>query len=224
NAIVSPEIKVLTVEDPVEYHLKGVNQIPVHAKVGMTFERGLRSILRHDPDVVMIGEIRDLETARAATQASLTGHLVLSTLHTNDAASAPMRLIDMGVESYLVSSTLIASMAQRLVRRICPACKRAADPAAHKPPPDMDWEPGETLYEGAGCERCRQTGFRGRSGLYELMLVNDDLRLQIVDRIPTNQLLKSARQAGLRLLREDGWLKVRQGITTVDEVITCTAV
>jgi general secretion pathway protein E/type IV pilus assembly protein PilB len=224
NAIVCPEIKVLTVEDPVEYHLKGVNQIPVHSSVGMTFERGLRSILRHDPDVVMIGEIRDLETARAATQASLTGHLVLSTLHTNDAASAPMRLIDMGVESYLVSSTLIASMAQRLVRRICPVCKREADPAAHKPPPDMDWTPDEKLYEGDGCEKCRKTGFRGRCGLYELMLVNDDLRMQIVDRVPTNQLLASARQSGLRLLREDGWIKVRQGITTVDEVITCTAV
>ena len=224
NAIVSREIKVLTVEDPVEYHLRGVNQIPVHANVGMTFERGLRSILRHDPDVVMIGEIRDLETARAATQASLTGHLVLSTLHTNDAASAPMRLIDMGVESYLVSSTLIASMAQRLVRRICPACKRPADVSARKLPPDMEWQPDEVLYEGAGCEKCRQTGFRGRSGLYELMLVNDDLRMQIVDRVPTNQLLKSARQAGLRLLREDGWVKVRQGSTTVDEVVTCTAV
>ena len=128
NAIVGPGIKVLTVEDPVEYHLEGVNQIPVNHQVGMTFERGLRAILRHDPDVVMIGEIRDLETARAATQAALTGHLVLSTLHTNDAASAPMRLVEMGVESFLVSRTLVGSMAQRLVRRICPKCKIAYEP------------------------------------------------------------------------------------------------
>lgn len=224
NAIVGPGIKVLTVEDPVEYHLKGVNQIPVRTEVGMTFERGLRAILRHDPDVVMIGEIRDLETARAATQAALTGHLVFSTLHTNDAASAPMRLIDMGVEPYLVSSTLIGSMAQRLVRRICRSCRQPVEPDPRKLPPDFGWQPGETLYEGAGCENCRHTGFRGRCGLFELMLVDDDLRGLIVNRVPTNQLLKAARRAGLRLLREDGWSKVRQGITTVEEVVTCTAV
>src|SRR6185295_17697854 len=137
NAIVGPGIKVLTVEDPVEYHLQGVNQIPVNHQVGMTFERGLRAILRHDPDVVMIGEIRDLETARAATQAALTGHLVLSTLHTNDAASAAMRLIDMGVEPYLVTSTVIGSMAQRLVRKICPKCKVAYQPDYVKLPKDL---------------------------------------------------------------------------------------
>ena len=135
----------------VEYHLQGVNQIPVNAQVGMTFERGLRAILRHDPDVVMIGEIRDLETARAATQAALTGHLVLSTLHTNDAASAPMRLIDMGVEPFLVASTLIGSMAQRLVRRNCPKCKAPFQPEATSLARDFRREPGEVLYKGTGC-------------------------------------------------------------------------
>src|SRR3954465_15664882 len=152
NAIVGPGIKVLTVEDPVEYHLAGVNQIPVNHQGGMTFERGLRSILRHDPDVVMIGEIRDLETARAATQAALTGHLVLSTLHTNDSASAPMRLIDMGVEPFLVSSTLIGSMAQRLVGKICPKCKTQYRPEPAEVPPDFKMKGSEALFRGAGCE------------------------------------------------------------------------
>jgi general secretion pathway protein E/type IV pilus assembly protein PilB len=224
NAIVGPGIKVLTVEDPVEYHLQGVNQIPVNAPVGMTFERGLRSILRHDPDVVMIGEIRDLETARAATQAALTGHLVLSTLHTNDAASAPMRLIDMGVEPFLVSSTLIGSMAQRLVRRICPKCKTEFEPDREKLPRDFQPAPGEKLFHGTGCAHCRNTGFRGRSGLYELMVMNDEIAHKIMARVPSPELVAVARQHGLRLLREDGWLKVRNGITTPDEVVMCTAI
>src|SRR5437867_648246 len=148
NAIVGPDLKVLTVEDPVEYHLQGVNQIPVDQHVGMTFEKGLRAILRHDPDVIMIGEIRDLETARAAIQASLTGHLVLSTLHTNDSASAPMRLIDMGVEPYLVASTLIGTMAQRLVRKICPKCATPYQPGAAEVPPDFGLKAGERLFRG----------------------------------------------------------------------------
>ena len=223
NAIVGPGIKVLTVEDPVEYHLHGVNQIPVEQKVGMTFERGLRAILRHDPDVVMIGEIRDLETARAATQASLTGHLVLSTLHTNDAASAPMRLIDMGVEPYLVSSTLIGSMAQRLVRKICPKCKTEHVPDRAKLPKDFALGPAEVLYRGAGCPNCRNTGFRGRSGLYELMVMTEEIAHKVMDRAPSPQIVAVARQSGLRLLREDGWIKVRNGITTTDEVVMCTA-
>src|SRR5687768_5974141 len=155
NAIVGPGIKVLTVEDPVEYHLGGVNQIPVNHQVGMTFERGLRAILRHDPDVVMIGEIRDLEAARAATQAALTGHLVLSTLHTNDSASAPMRLIDMEIEPFLVSSTLIGAMAQRLVRKICPKCKEEYTP--EKLPKDLLVEKGQKFYRGVGCQWCRNT-------------------------------------------------------------------
>lgn len=224
NAIVGPEIKVLTVEDPVEYHLEGVNQIPVDANVGMTFERGLRAILRHDPDVVMIGEIRDLETARAAIQASLTGHLVLSTLHTNDAASAPMRLIDMGVEPYLVSSTLIGSMAQRLVRKICAKCKTEVAPDHEKIPPDFKLQPGEVLYRGQGCEHCRKTGFRGRSGLYELLAMTDAISEKIMTRAPAPEIVAAARSTGLKLLREDGWDKVRAGATTVDEVLTCTAI
>ncbi len=224
NAIVGPGLKVLTVEDPVEYHLQGVNQIPVDQKVGMTFERALRSILRHDPDVVMIGEIRDLETARAATQASLTGHLVLSTLHTNDAASAPMRLIDMGVEPYLVSSTLIGSMAQRLVRKICPKCRIEHEPEHEKLPRDLQLQPGEKLFHGTGCPNCRNTGFRGRSGLYELMVMNDAIGAKVMEQAAVPEIIAVARDSGLRLLREDGWLKVREGITTPDEVVMCTAI
>lgn len=224
NAIVGPEIKVLTVEDPVEYHLQGVNQIPVDSHVGMTFERGLRAILRHDPDVVMIGEIRDLETARAAIQASLTGHLVLSTLHTNDAASAPTRLIDMGIEPYLVSSTLIGSMAQRLVRRICSKCKEPFTPPLNTLPKDLNAKSGDVFYRGAGCESCRNTGFRGRSGIYELMLMKDEIADLIIRRAPVYEIVQVAQRNGLRLLREDGWLKVRKGATTPDEVVKCTAV
>jgi len=224
NAIVGPELKVLTVEDPVEYHLRGVNQIPVEQKVGMTFERGLRAILRHDPDVVMIGEIRDLETAHAAIQAALTGHLVFSTLHTNDACSAPMRLIDMGVEPYLVSSTVIGVMAQRLVRMICPQCKRPCAVQAAACPPDLALEPGQALYAGGGCEACRNIGYRGRSGLYELMAMNEDIAQAVMRRASTPEVVRIARSGGLRLLREDGWCKVRAGITTVEEVLKCTAV
>ena len=224
NAIVNSEIKVLTVEDPVEYHLHGVNQIPVDPNVGMTFERGLRAILRHDPDVIMIGEIRDLETARAAIAAALTGHLVLSTLHTNDAASAPMRLIDMGVESFLASSTLIGSMAQRLVRKICPKCQTVYTPDPKAIPDDFGPAPESGFRHGTGCEACRGTGFRGRSGLYELLVMNDELSDRILHRRPPSELIQAGRRAGLRLLREDGWLKVRRGVTTLDEVVTCTAV
>jgi len=223
NAIVGPGLKVLTVEDPVEYNLTGVNQIPVNAAVGMTFEKGLRAILRHDPDVVMIGEIRDLETASAAIQAALTGHLVLSTLHTNDAASAPMRLIDMGVEPFLISSTMIGSMAQRLVRRICSKCKADYEPDRAHLPRDLELAPGDKLWRGTGCPNCRNTGYRGRSGLYELMVMSDAISERIIERAPSYQVVAAAKQGGLRLLREDGWDKVRQGITTPDEVVLCTA-
>ena len=223
NAIVGPGLKVLTVEDPVEYNLTGVNQIPVNAAVGMTFEKGLRAILRHDPDVVMIGEIRDLETASAAIQAALTGHLVLSTLHTNDAASAPMRLIDMGVEPFLISSTMIGSMAQRLVRRICPKCKTDYEPDRAHLPRDLELAPGDKLWRGTGCPNCRNTGYRGRSGLYELMVMSDAISEKIIERAPSYQIVAVAKQGGLRLLREDGWDKVRRGLTTPDEVVLCTA-
>jgi type II secretion system protein E len=222
NAIVGPGIKVLTVEDPVEYHLAGVNQIPVNHQVGMTFERGLRAILRHDPDVVMIGEIRDLETARAATQAALTGHLVLSTLHTNDSASAPMRLIDMGVEPFLVSSTLIGAMAQRLVRKVCPKCKEEYKP--EKLPKDYPRETTDKFYRGVGCQWCRNTGYRGRSGVYELMVMNDEIGAKVMERAPSPEVIAASRKAGTRMLREDGWLKVKRGATSIDEVLMCTAV
>jgi type II secretion system protein E len=223
NAIVGPGIKVITVEDPAEYNLAGVNQIPVNSAVGMTFERGLRAILRHDPDVVMIGEIRDKETAEAATQASLTGHLVLSTLHTNDAASAPTRLIEMGVEPFLVSSTLAGAMAQRLVRRICSKCKAEYEPDYDKLPKDFKLDRSAKLLHGTGCPNCRNTGYRGRSGLYELMVMNDEISHKIMERAPSPHLVAVARTAGMRLLREDGWDKVRTGATTVDEVVMCTA-
>ena len=223
NEIVGPTLKVLTVEDPVEYHLQGVNQIPVDHKVGMTFEAGLRAILRHDPDVVMIGEIRDFETARAAIQASLTGHLVLSTLHTNDSASAATRLIDMGVEPFLIASSLAGAMAQRLVRKICSKCRVPYEPDRTKFPRDFSMAPGEQLFRGEGCDHCRKTGYRGRSGLYELLCIDEEIAQMIVARESAPRIIQSGRRTGLRLLREDGWLKVRQGVTSLEEVLTCTA-
>ncbi len=220
--IVSPAIKVLTVEDPVEYHLDGVNQIQVAPKIGLTFARGLRHILRHDPDVVMIGEIRDLETAEAAVQSALTGHLVFSTLHTNDAASSATRLLDMGMEPFLVTSTLEAAMAQRLLRTICPKCKEPYQPDPSELPPDFNYREGETLWHGAGCRHCRSTGYHGRTGLFELMVATDRIREQVMARAPAGEVLAAAKADGLRLLREDGWAKVRAGITTPEEVIRAT--
>jgi len=222
SEIVSPTIKVLTVEDPVEYHLDGVNQIQVSPKVGLTFARGLRHILRHDPDVVMIGEIRDLETAEAAVQSALTGHLVFSTLHTNDASSSATRLLDMGVEPFLVTSTLEAAMAQRLVRTLCPECKETYEPDPSTLPADFRYRPGETLWRGRGCRQCRSTGYYGRTGLFELMPATDRIREKVMSRAPAGEVLAAARDDGLRLLREDGWAKVRQGLTTVEEVIRAT--
>ena len=223
NAIVGPEKKVITTEDPVEYNLEGVNQIPVDHKVGMSFAMGLRAILRHDPDVVMIGEIRDLETAKAATQASLTGHLVLSTLHTNDAASAATRLIDMGVEPFLVSSTLSGVLAQRLVRVICPTCKTEIKPSEAGLPKNMKWPKGAKVFKGSGCRACRNSGYRGRTGLYELLTMNEELGERIIERVAASELVRIGRANGMRLLSEDGWLKVRNGVTTPDEVLRVTA-
>jgi general secretion pathway protein E/type IV pilus assembly protein PilB len=224
QAIVSPELKVLTVEDPVEYHLDGVNQIQVHPKIGFNFALGLRAILRHDPDVVMIGEIRDLETAEAAVQASLTGHLVFSTLHTNDACSAATRLLDMGVEPFLVTSTLEAAMAQRLIRTICQDCKEPYEPDPENLPADLKLKRGDVLYRGVGCRKCRGTGYRGRTGIFELMVANDPIRERIMARAPANEISHAARASGLRLLREDGWQKVRAGKTTPEEVMRSTKV
>jgi general secretion pathway protein E/type IV pilus assembly protein PilB len=220
--IVSPEIKLITIEDPVEYHVDGVNQIQVQTKIDMTFARGLRAVLRHDPDVVMVGEIRDLEAAEAAIQAALTGHLVFSTLHTNDAASAATRLLDMGVEPYLVTSTVMAAMAQRLVRTICTDCREPYEPDRGRLPSDFVLEPGAAIYRGKGCRKCRGTGYRGRTGLFELMIVTDPVREKVMGRAPTGEILAVAKGEGLRFLREDGWMKVRAGLTTPEEVIRST--
>lgn len=182
NRIVSDEIKVITVEDPVEYHVPGVNQIQVHTRVGLTFSAGLRSILRHDPDVVMIGEIRDRETAEIAVQASLTGHLVFSTLHTNDASGSITRLLDMGVEPFLVASSVEGVLAQRLVRRVCESAQ-SYEPEAADVPPDFELAKGGTLTRGTGCRACRETGFRGRLGIYEMLSMDDELREMVMERV-----------------------------------------
>ncbi len=224
KAIINGRIKALTVEDPVEYHLDGVNQIQVQPKVGLTFAAGLRAILRHDPDVVMIGEIRDYETAEAAIQAALTGHLVLSTLHTNDACSAATRLVDMGVEPFLVTSTLNAAMAQRLIRKLCPECRVEYAPDRSQLPADFHLEPGAKLWRGEGCRGCRGTGYRGRGGLYELMVNDEIVSEKILARASSHEVIKTARSRGLKLLREDGWEQVRRGVTTVEEVMRCTQV
>jgi general secretion pathway protein E/type IV pilus assembly protein PilB len=226
NEIKSEEIKIVTTEDPVEYQLDGINQIQVHAKVGLTFAASLRSILRHDPDVVLVGEIRDLETAENAIQASLTGHLVFSTLHTNDAAGAFMRIIDMGVEPFLVSSTVAGIMAQRLVRVLCTECREAYVPSQEEVPDDFPLaeliERGETLYKPTGCRRCRGKGYTGRLGLFELLVTSDEIRHLAGERVPSHQIKKSAMQAGMRTLRQDGWRKVARGLTTIDEVMRVT--
>jgi len=182
----------------------------------------LRSILRHDPDVVMIGEIRDLETAEAAIMASLTGHLVFSTLHTNDAASAATRLMDMGIEPYLVTSTVCAAMAQRLVRTICQDCKEPYEPDPDTLPGDFQIAPGTILHRGAGCRKCRGTGYHGRTGLFELMVLDEAICSKIMAQAPVGEILTAARESGLRLLREDGWDKVRNGLTTPEEVMRGT--
>lgn len=227
NEIKDDATKIITVEDPVEYQQEGISQIQVHSKIGLTFATSLRSILRHDPDVILIGEMRDLETAESAIQASLTGHLVFSTLHTNDAPSAFTRLIDMGIEPFLVSSTVEGVMAQRLVRTICPECKIEFEP--HHPDLPADF-PGvsegkatKKLWKGAGCRKCHQTGFRGRTGIYELMVSGDDIKELVVQRTNANQIRNAALKNGMLTLRQDGWRKVLKGITTVDEVARVTA-
>jgi type II secretion system protein E len=217
----SPDTKIITTEDPVEYQLAGINQIQVHPKIGLTFASSLRSILRHDPDVVLIGEIRDLETAENAIQAALTGHLVFSTLHTNDAAGAYARLSDMGVESFLVASTVEAVMAQRLVRRLCPHCREAYAPDKEKMPADFPWHrlADRPLYRQVGCRECRHVGYFGRMGIYELLLTNNNIRQLAHDRASTWRIKQAAVKQGMVTLRDDGWRKAMDGMTTVDEVL-----
>jgi general secretion pathway protein E/type IV pilus assembly protein PilB len=224
NEIKDETLKIITVEDPVEYQQRGIAQIQVHTKIGLTFASSLRSILRHDPDVILIGEMRDLETAESAIQASLTGHLVFSTLHTNDAPSAFTRLIDMGIEPFLVGSTVEGVLAQRLVRTICPECKVECELPAADVPTDF---PATTdpvrLWKGAGCRACRQTGFRGRTGIYELMVTGDAIREMCVQRQSAVVIRNHAIKEGMITLRQDGWRKVANGTTTIDEVARVTA-
>jgi len=225
SAIVSPETKILTVEDPIEYYLEGVNQVQILPKVGLTFARAMRSFLRHDPDVILVGEIRDLETAETAINASLTGHLVFSTLHTNDSVSTTTRLMDMGVEPFLIASSVEACMAQRLIRLNCPNCSEEYLP--EKPeafPRDFEYKPGEKLRRGRGCRECGNTGYSGRRALYELLVMTDELRELIAQRAPASKLLSVAKSQGLRVLRDEGWRVVREGKTTPEEVLRATKV
>jgi type II secretion system protein E len=215
------DVRILTVEDPIEYEMGGINQVLVRQDIGLTFARVLRSFLRQDPDIIMVGEIRDAETAEIAINASLTGHLVFSTLHTNDAAGAFARLIDMGVEPFLVASAVAAVMAQRLVRRLCPHCRRTE-------PLDLTlWgtatpPPAREVFAAAGCERCTQTGYRGRRGIFELLTMHDSIESLIINRRSASEIKAAAVAAGMRTLRDDGWDKIFAGVTTVEEVMIAT--
>ena len=226
NEIKDEDTKIITTEDPIEYQLEGINQIQVNTKVGLTFAASLRAILRHDPDVVLVGEIRDFETAENAVQASLTGHLVFSTLHTNDAAGAFMRMIDMGVEPFLVSSTVEGILAQRLVRTLCPECREAYTPKMADLPNDfpMDQfiEQNKPIYRPVGCRACRGTGYSGRRGIYELLETNDEIRKLAGEHVSSTTIKEAALRAGLRTLRSDGWRKVLWGMTSVDEILRVT--
>ena len=223
NTINDAVRKIITIEDPIEYQLRGVNQIQVSEKAGLTFARGLRSILRHDPDVILIGEIRDHETAQIAVQASLTGHLVFSTLHTNDAPGALTRLVDMGVEPYLVASSLEAVLAQRLVRVLCKHCRQVDDsPAAQSFKIQVGIPPNATIYRSVGCRECRQTGFYGRHAIFEWMNSDNEIRQLILKNSSSDLIRDAARRGGMRTLAEDGWRLVRLGLTTVEEVLSVT--
>jgi type II secretion system protein E len=222
HTINSIDKRIITIEEPVEYEMAGINQINVRSEIGLTFAMGLRHILRQDPDVIMVGEIRDRETAEIAIRAALTGHLVFSTLHTNDAAGAVTRLVDMGIEPFLVASSVEGLVAQRLVRRLCPHCKKPRE-LDHDVLQSMGF-PLERLSEGApheavGCEECRNTGFLGRTGIYEIIPISDSIRQLIVARASTTEIRAAAMKHGMRPLRHDGWTKVLRGITTVEEVL-----
>ncbi len=225
NYINRPDRKIITVEDPIEYMLSGINQVHVNEDIGLTFAAALRSILRQAPNVIMVGEIRDLETAEIAVNASLTGHLVFSTLHTNDAPSAIPRLIDMGVKPFLVASALQSVMAQRLVRKICPECTQPYDPPSYElegmglTREDLK---GTSLQKGAGCAACNNTGYRSRIGIFELMTANEDIQKLVYQCVPATEIRKVARQHGMKTLREDGMLKVLSGVSTFEEVMRIT--
>jgi len=225
NSINKPDRKIITVEDPVEYQLGGINQVQVNADINLTFSAALRSILRQAPNIIMIGEIRDLETANIAVQASLTGHLVFSTLHTNDAPSAVTRLVDMGVKPFLVASAVRAIMAQRLIRKVCAKCKTPYKPTDYEMQV-LKLNPEEvknaTIFRGTGCNECAKTGYRGRMGIYEIFQIDDEVRRLIYEKVPSNVIRARARELGMRTLREDGVRKIMAGITTPEEVISIT--
>jgi general secretion pathway protein E/type IV pilus assembly protein PilB len=225
NTINRPDRKLITVEDPVEYQLEGINQVQVKPLIGLTFAAGLRHILRQAPDVIMVGEIRDKETADIAITAALTGHLVFSTLHTNDAAGAVTRLIDMGMKPFLVASSVQAIMAQRLVRTICPKCKEPYQPnlAGLKEVGLLSKDLSRnTFYQGKGCSECQHTGYKGRIGIFELLLVNDVIREMILSRCSSTQIKEKAMELGMKTLRQDGLIKAMQGLTTITEVARVT--
>ncbi|MDG2359448.1 MAG: ATPase, T2SS/T4P/T4SS family [Planctomycetaceae bacterium] len=222
NEIRSAHTKIITVEDPVEYQLDGISQIQVHSRIGLTFAAGLRSILRHDPDVILIGEIRDYETAEAAIQASLTGHLVFSTLHTNDAASSFTRLVDMGVEPYLVASTVEGVMAQRLVRRLCPHCRESYRPNPDELPKDFPNRDIKELFRAVGCRECNDTGYAGRIGAYELLISDDPIREMCGERVSSTRIRQYGVEQGMITLRQCGWLHAINGTTSIEDVLRIT--
>jgi type IV pilus assembly protein PilB len=219
--------KIITTEDPIEYDLDGIVQVPINPDIGVTFASVLRAILRHDPDKIMVGEIRDVETAQIAVQAALTGHLVLSTLHTNDAPSTVTRLRDMGVEPYLITATLEGVLAQRLVRRICPDCRTEYEPSKELLM-ELNLTPeqvrGKKFYYGRGCERCNNTGFKGRTGIFELLVMNDTIRDLVANNASADAIRQAARKAGMKTLREAGLQALFSGITTIEEVVRETAI
>jgi len=229
NVLNSTDKNVITVEDPVEYRLPGVNQVQVNPKAGLTFASALRSILRSDPDIVLVGEIRDRETATIAIEASLTGHLVLSTLHTNDAASTPMRLVEMGVEPFLVISALDCVVAQRLARKLCERCREEYEPTQHDlaeagwPAALLETEGAPTLYRAVGCAACSRTGYRGRLAVHEVMVMSEEIRRMVVERYSSDDIKKTALAQGMLTLREDGLVKVAQGKTTLEELFRVIA-
>jgi len=221
----TPEKKIITIEDPIEYQLKGITQIQINPRIGLTFATGLRSMLRHDPNVMMVGEVRDLETAEIAIRIALTGHLVFSTLHTNDAASGITRLLDMGIEAFLISSSVLCLIAQRLVRVICPKCKEPV-PLVPEILKELQVEgelPKEIIaYQGSGCEACHFTGYAGRVAIYEFLVIDEEIRNMIISRATATQIQQRAVQKGMKTLRKAGWEKVREGVTTASEVIRVT--
>lgn len=219
SKINSSDKKIITIEDPIEYQIDGINQIHVKPQIGLTFATGLRHIVRQDPDIIMVGEIRDVETAEIAINSALTGHLVFSTLHTNDASGAVSRLLDMGIEAFLVSSSLVGVLAQRLVRVICPTCKEPFQPAQQMVDEIEFLQRNITTYYGAGCDDCRHTGYRGRTGIFELMMTDGEIRRMILERTSADVIRQRAVEHGMKVLRESGWQKVSEGVTSVEEVM-----